>query len=1293
MSEFSLRALAGAGVQVPCPVPHCCDALYPRNLRRHLEGKKHRLADAALSECLKRARTVLPLGSAGDTDTVGATRMDEDGDGGEPQQLLNADILSLSPQQLRLMFSSFCGSNGYDVVSIAALALRLHLEQPNIDRDAAADAVRAAVALCDDLTLSACRCFVTRVDELDAASGAAEGTCPADGSSWLPWANGTECVLFLLMQSLALSEDQQATLLHALRLPCFDLAHVPASPAFYQRVARQLRPTVGRVVVETPPDAANTVDVVLPSELVRVALNAPRMFATLRFKPFAYALHDPADDHFSSTRLARRHPLLRIAAADTPAGRVNLGDVVRVKGRMVRAIEFYLAPPPRWVATAIQRLCPEAEMVLALGGEALLTRADAGTAGALAPAGPQWAATYGIRRVERVNERHYVSDVASIHRRVPSFNLQDDWRGGDGGAIRIFFELSDARPRAVRFLDATHRAYQALDTAAGVRIYDGEDSPVLWAGTQPPAVLPWDFTSYAAADGGHRWTGDVDALPRLVFSLVADSDAANVSHGKTGRESSMLRASTALLSANRSARHRAPGFSPLAVIHKGTDIDALECVKNDYERLAQGVVIFSSALNSFVHITGVLCLRQMDSADRFGQQVLPSHQALEGPCGGCDVSHVSGDDRGAFLKPLSLASLRTDAKALASVGTPGWPASPAPYTSRLPSFDNFQQLIVGPLHFAILGVLRKSLVLLMKRTVGQNGTTLSEYLKAPLAALEAALDDEDKHCSWTQRVLSIRAMVKFLNGGLTARLLEVFLFAVNEVVALGKADSKQQRVNAMSGLVDFVFGVRYMMQAPSTPRAKREAKRLMIAGVTALALAFPPGTHKGTGAKGLNTVLAHLTHHVEFMLALFGTGSNADDSVVEERHQEMKAVAGNVNRGRRDTWPRTIHESMRLVHSLRLAFHEKRYGGGLQHRLGADAAAFSVLPHVAVGKLVWGSQSFSDAVEVMLRSIDDLSPRPSFISPVVAACAALSCWCCPAYTASPPLVVWRRGTSASHIVLTFGVGGVPTEPTHASAAQALLADRLELTRDSFVAAFPGAAASVCSLRQFGALKLPGISTAVRVGDWVLVDRAKVLSAWRLLKPDSHDAVVQAAAARYDPQVAVADDYQFWPERYVVARVRDIFAVEVGGVFYTLFTPVYYEFADAPSGTDPGENILAFARDTPRGAARPVGTNSWIVERWMGGTGAQLDEQPLPTSVIHRVPNVVHACTAGGCKSAAACVHGMYVGLPEPVRSMMSQGCRCSAKLKSARRIVHNCMSNDRWLVSPFDLSNKSVVKW
>ena len=1295
MAELSFRALADAGVLVTCPLANCGDQLHPRALRRHLEGQKHRLAGEELLDSCKRARC-LPCAF---TLSGGATNAELEA----VTPIADAGMLSLalptvpvSPEQLRLYFSSFYDADGGCPVAVATLALRVHLDEPNVSIEHAAEAVRSAALLCDDLVLSACGAFVSRADTLPTGGEqptVSGGPCCADGASWLPWANATECVLWLLFHKLALSEEQQAVVLQTLRLPCFRLAHVPLSPAFYQRVAKDIRPCVGRVVVETPTEAGMTVDVLLPSELIRVAVNAPRMFSTLRFKPFAYDVHDPCADHFNSSRLARRHPLSRIESADTPAGRIQLGDVVRVKGRVVRIIELYLVHPPTWTATATERVCPESAMVHALGGEALLTRADAGASCGLAPAGPQWEATYGIRKAERVDERHRVSDVTHVYRRVPSFTLAEDWRGGDASAVRVLFELTDERPRAVRFLDATHRAYAPLRTMDGVRIFDGDASPVLWAGTQQPKALPWDFTSHAAVDGNHRWIGDASALPRLVLNVAGDSDAADVSHNKTGRAASLLRASTTLLSGPRSARHRPPGFAPLAIMPKEIGFDALESVKQDFERLEEGAVFFSSVLGGHVHVVAVLSLYQVDSADRFGHQGLPSFHALHGCCGGCDMSHVSGDDRSSFLQPVSLASLRTDAKALANAGTLGWPATPAPYTARLRSFDNFQQTVVGPLHFAILGVVRKALVLLAKRTVGQNGTPLSDYLQTPLAALEAALADDDKHCAWTARVLSFRAVVKALNGVLTSRLLEVFLFAVNEVVALGKQESRALRVDAMTGLVDFVLGLRYLMQAPSTARARAEASRLMVAGVSALAKAFPPGTHKGTGANGLHSVLAHLTLHIDYLLQLYATACNVDDAVVEERHQPMKARANNVNRGRRDTWSRTIHANLRLQHSVRLMFQEQRYGDGLRSRLGAAAAAFSTQQHAAVGKLVWGSASYSDAVEVVDRSADDLTPRPSFVAPGVAACAPLPCWCCPGYTAQPSLVMWRRSTVAGDISLTFGVGGVPSEPRKVKAMLMLPPDRWRLTRQSFIAAFPGVASAVDTMGAFGGLKLPGIASPMRVSDWVLLDRAKVLSAWKLQRPESHDHVVHHASATFDRLIVVEDDYQFWPERYVAARVRDIFAVEVGGVYYSMFTPVYYEFFDAPSGTPAGENLMAYARDTARGAARPVGTQSWIVERWMGGAGALLDEMPLPTGVIRRVPNIVHACTVGGCTSRDACVHGMYTGLPEPVRTMLASGCSCSAKAKCTRRIVHSCGSNDRWLVSPFDLGNKSRVQW
>jgi hypothetical protein len=211
-----------------------------------------------------------------------------------------------------------------------------------------------------------------------------------------------------------------------------------------------------------------------------------------------------------------------------------------------------------------------------------------------------------------------------------------------------------------------------------------------------------------------------------------------------------------------------------------------------------------------------------------------------------------------------------------------------------------------------------------------------------------------------------------------------------------------------------------------------------------------------------------------------------------------------------------------------------------------------------------------------------------------------------------------------------------------------------------------------------------------VGDWVLLDRSQVLAAWKLLKPDSVDPVVDLAAAKLDPLIAVEDDYQFWPERFVAARVRDIYSVNFGGVTYTVFTPIYYEFV--PTNGACGENVQAYSRDTTR-QGRPVGTRSWIIQRWMGVNDALEDEMPLPTSVIRRVPNIVHACTVGGCEQAEACKHAMYVGLPRVVRVLLTSGCTCSAKAKRVRRIVHSCKDNDRWLISPFDMGNKGHVQW
>ena len=135
-------------------------------------------------------------------------------------------------------------------------------------------------------------------------------------------------------------------------------------------------------------------------------------------------------------------------------------------------------------------------------------------------------------------------------------------------------------------------------------------------------------------------------------------------------------------------------------------------------------------------------------------------------------------------------------------------------------------------------------------------------------------------------------------------------------------------------------------------------------------------------------------------------------------------------------------------------------------------------------------------------------------------------------------------------------------------------------------------------------------------------------------------------------------------------------------------------------TPAGENLMAYARNTARGAARPVGTQSWIVERWMGGAGALLDEMPLPTGVIRRVPNML-ACTDGAClhrrwlhvqgRVCARYVYGLAGAGADDAHErvlVLSEG-----EMHGCTRRVHNCSSNDRWLVSPFDLGNKSRVQW
>jgi hypothetical protein len=607
------------------------------------------------------------------------------------------------------------------------------------------------------------------------------------------------------------------------------------------------------------------------------------------------------------------------------------------------------------------------------------------------------------------------------------------------------------------------------------------------------------------------------------------------------------------------------------------------------------------------------------------------------------------------------------------------------------------QVVVGPLHAYVLGTMRKALRLMVKR-FGMAGRELSVQQKAAMCALEASLADADRHCIWTQRVGSFRAVVPFLNGVLTKRVLEVFIFSAPELLQVGASTSVtlQQRRDAMAGLITYMHGFRQCFQVPLTERAKAHASANLAAGVRLMHKAFPPNARKGEGANGMCSILPHVSLHSNLYLTLLGSALNVDDGVCEERHQGIKMHSENVNRGNRDSWAKTVFTASTRDHALQLAFCEHRYGQDFQYRMGDAAVAFTREPSAVVGALVWRSASYAAAVEVVTRDAGVLSARPAMDVPAIAACALLRCWCCPAYTEEPPLVVWRRKDGVG-IASTYGVGGVPAQPLPGGdgAALALNPERGAQLLLSFQKIYPGVPAPPLScFHAFKSVKLPGLGKAVPVGEWVLLDRDKLASHIRNLDPAAVDDDAARAAATLDPRLAVPDDYFNWPDRYWLARVREVWSVLVDGVHYPLFTPIYYEFPKT-TGRAPAGAVAAWLRDTDGAKGCGVGTQCWMVRPWTGLPGSKADEAPVPTSLIMRVPNVVHFCKGSSCKVKAACQHQVHAGLTGAVAVMEARGCHCTDAQRNVMRPVHQCSGadNNMWLVSPFDFGNKGVVQW
>jgi len=451
---------------------------------------------------------------------------------------------------------------------------------------------------------------------------------------------------------------------------------------------------------------------------------------------------------------------------------------------------------------------------------------------------------------------------------------------------------------------------------------------------------------------------------------------------------------------------------------------------------------------------------------------------------------------------------------------------------------------------------------------------------------------------------------------------------------------------------------------------------------------------------------------VRALICTLGPPELWSDAVCEQRHQAMKLASGNTNRGNAASWARTIMADLHLRTALALAFREGRWGYEFEHPLGESLVAFLSSPSPFVGGLVHESKAYARGVDTVLRDERESAvvPRPvnpALPSPPAGSVATLPCWCCEDWQHETALVEERRPVYSAgqqpKIAFSYSWGGSPAQPLPRYEAvrtgDVLHPSRFGLLRRAFAAAYPLAPVPVAAsaFTVYSAIKLPGELT-LRVGDWALVDRHQLLL-YSQLVGDASDEVADSAAATLDRNVAVPEDYDFWPNRFAALRVRHIVSVNVGGVECPLIDPVYYEFRmtdDEPVSP----STFAFARDTDGSKRCGVGTGCWILYPWDGAAGAEQDELLFPAGLVRVVPNVVHLCNSG-CKVSKVCAHSTYKGQIAVVARMDKADCKdkifaepYKVNCAKAERVVHNCANaeGNRFLLSAFDMDKAGFVK-
>ena len=1288
---------------LPCGSSFPTVASLRKHLRRsHLIVDATELAAAVDAACGAQAARAAQLAESrgGDAEAVEWVE-DESEEDTDPLVTLDEDAVVAAVRQL-------AGWHNAGEVRVRQVAQFLHLRlitSPPVDD--LITAVILAATDCESLILSDDLQWLRLWPSEEAAT---PGSGPAPVEDWRPFENETQGMVFLLIRRLRLSEVKRQMLLDFLRHPGLRIRDVPATPAFYDRAAKVLAPTAGHIRRVKVDGADKPIDVLLPSEWARVFMNSESLMEQMHFLPCRPALNDPAVELPSHTRVVHLHPMTRIREAVTPDGqRFGPGSIVRIEpppdsadgwvATEVLVSTLFLAPPPGWKATAEHRHCPEKSMVLALTGELLLTAADVPPRdwprNWPARTSDLWRNSFGI--LAGPVSTAYVTTVSLVYVTVMNVDLSAAWPPSrDAG--RVVFEKLGAE---YKLITPEHRAchpYRVLADPAD------QQSPELWAALhrQPtPHAAPWDYTTEAAAAAGLTYNAPIDGMKSVVLTAIFDGDAAKVSKGGGGYSYSHERCSIAFTNGGLGAFGRRDGYAELCILPEGVAFDTLACTREDLQKLEHGVVMHSRCYGRNVHVRVILVTAQVDSPVRFKMQGMLSFASLEQMCGICRISFNSTSERGAIFASVLGRALRTDGLTLDHLGEAGFPATAAPYVEHLASFDCNLQIVIGKLHFCILGVFRKGLKLLAKRHMSLGSSALSALLSNLIREFDAATRDVDRQCGWTAKVRSLRAAVKFFNGELTQRFMEVVLFAIPEVIACGKAAERQQRVDAMRGLVQFMHGLRYAGQEPLTERAVEEAARLMESGIRLLDAAFPPCGRKGEGANGIRSVLPHLTVHIRVLLLLLGHTGMWNDAICEARHQLMKAASSCTNRGDPASWPNTMFADMHGRLALALAIREGRYGAEFVHPLGRSLVEFASAATPLAGELLHASPSYYSSVTPVALSFDDATPRPvDNAAPVLpqGAVAALPCWCCPEWQACPGLVCERRAHrsgAAPGIAFTYAVGAVPSKrDTHTDGfalgevlcnTGPLLGRRLPMAQRAWHAAYPGAPPPAAADWQiWSALKYAGGLTVQR-GDWVLIDRSKLHRHLQNIDPATTDPVAVAAAATLDPRVAVLEDYAFWPQRFSVARVRNIVSVFVGGIHYPLIDPVYYEFETRPGGVE-------FACDTAGARGCGVGTDCFIIKKWDGPAGAATDETMFPAGLVQVVPNVVHYCTTA-CKVKPSCVHGIHELEVSLLDKLNRLGCNCSPAKREVSRMVHSCPSaSTRWLVSAFDMGKAAYVQ-